>query len=582
MTRAFRYIQPLILKQLKAHTSVLQDYFSARRSTSTVKNVIPKEKHDTYKRNCLDSIVHQGIGRILMSFLRVPDQARLGAVNRTWNTLWIQTPVNLILFRILKWEELRVLANTKKAKRVTGMICTLSENVFDLNVFAKCTTKTETFLSLTRLHLYHETCDTKQGVVAPIRYNDNICNTILDITGVVQCPNLETLCITIPNTKLIILNILKNTQNHVSQSLGVCDRCEISQNMLNRLRVSKHGREHTDRVWGPIQSDLEWPGQRLSKLKVLHMEHCYGIKSLPRPLFHLSSNSLVSVRLDGCTNLQDIECLQGCTALTFISLKDCAQLYELRGLENCIQLEILDISNCIRVCSLFEISRCTELIKLVCNGCHWLNNIASVRYFQKLNEAQFGHCPSLLDVSPLSECSRLQTLDLSHGVVSDLSTLAGCVKLRHLDLSHNVNTLNLEILSKCPNLSVLDLRHCNSIFDVTYLGQCPSLQTLYLTHCENITNVVGLENARCLQRLDLDSCYCLENISMLWQCRCLRYLDLSFCECLGEIGSLSRSKSLSVLYLDHEWEFTPEVMTLSCCKSLRNIQFTGKLSECRL
>jgi internalin A len=108
----------------------------------------------------------------------------------------------------------------------------------------------------------------------------------------------------------------------------------------------------------------------------------------------------------------------------------------------------------------------------------------------------------ITDLTPLSELTNLQHLDLGNNQITDLMPLSGLTNLQILNLRDNQIT-DLTPLSKLTNLQNLYLSR-NQINDLTPLNDLTELQRLWLlsNQIDNLTPLRGLTN---LQRLGLDN-----------------------------------------------------------------------------
>ena len=95
------------------------------------------------------------------------------------------------------------------------------------------------------------------------------------------------------------------------------------------------------------------------------------------------------------------------------------------------------------------------------------------------------------DISPLSNLTHIEELNLRGNPISDISPLGAIATLQSLDLSH-CQIVNISALSQLVNLKYLQLNH-NKIRDVTALANLTSLSKLEIDH-NFITNHSPLDS----------------------------------------------------------------------------------------
>jgi hypothetical protein len=78
------------------------------------------------------------------------------------------------------------------------------------------------------------------------------------------------------------------------------------------------------------------------------------------------------------------------------------------------------------------------------------------------------------------------------------------VKLRQLELS-GTRVTDLSVLTSCPELETVDL-HSTGVGDIIALGQLRRLKTLYLYSCINVSDVSALSECSSLADLHISGC----------------------------------------------------------------------------
>ncbi len=109
-----------------------------------------------------------------------------------------------------------------------------------------------------------------------------------------------------------------------------------------------------------------------------------------------------------------------------------------------------------------------------------------------------------LDLSPLSACSQLRELDVSHSKkrIADLRPLSACQALEILNVSHT-SVSDLTPLSACGSLSKLSCSH-TSIWDLTPLAACKALKFLECSECSKVADLSPLAACVSLEVLFCD------------------------------------------------------------------------------
>jgi hypothetical protein len=124
-----------------------------------------------------------------------------------------------------------------------------------------------------------------------------------------------------------------------------------------------------------------------------------------------------------------------------------------------------------------------------------------------------------IDLSPLIDCSSLQTLSLSFNLLRtiELSPLASCTNLQELRLrSNRLQSIELSPLASCTNLLRLSLGlNQLQIMNLTPLSACTRLQILDLND----------NQLRAIELTPLSSCTGLQNLSL--ERNLLRSIDLT-------------------------------------------------------
>ena len=154
------------------------------------------------------------------------------------------------------------------------------------------------------------------------------------------------------------------------------------------------------------------------------------------------------------------------------------------------------------------------------------------------------HSTQVSDISSLSSCTGLQTLDLADTKVSDISSLTSCTGLRFLGLQ-NTQVSDISSLSNCTGLHTLGLQN-TQVSDISTLSRCTGLQVLGLQYTQ-VSDISPLSSCTGLQTLGLQHTQ-VSDISSLSRCTGLRFLDLAYTK-VSDISALSRCTGLQSLDL---------------------------------
>lgn len=88
----------------------------------------------------------------------------------------------------------------------------------------------------------------------------------------------------------------------------------------------------------------------------------------------------------------------------------------------------------------------------------------------------------ITDLSPITACKGLHTLDISNTGIVDLGPLAACTGLRTLNISGNADVTDLSPLATNGGLRSLGMRSCKSVTDLSPLAACMGLHYLDISN----------------------------------------------------------------------------------------------------
>ena len=156
---------------------------------------------------------------------------------------------------------------------------------------------------------------------------------------------------------------------------------------------------------------------------------------------------------------------------------------DITGLEYAINLRVLDLAHNSGIKSIKPLTSLTKLTQLDAGGCE-ITDIAPVRNLTNLVLLDFGrqwglrHDPQrgLVDIEPLSNLTKLRTLNLSFNRISDIKPLTNLTELTWIALNSN-QIVDVRPLANLVNLNTLFLQF-NGIVDVSPLANLLQLEEL--------------------------------------------------------------------------------------------------------
>jgi Leucine-rich repeat (LRR) protein len=278
---------------------------------------------------------------------------------------------------------------------------------------------------------------------------------------------------------------------------------------------------------------------RLTELSLIECDELRLLSGLPA--------SLCLLHLEDC-GPDDLSCLSTSALphLDTLLLKLCTQISDCAEFRTCTALRVLDLSGT-RVHNIGPLA-------VTCPQLRWLS---------------LSGCRELRDVSPLAACLRLEHLDLSRCPKLQLSVLP--VSLKSICLAGT--SLDLSALTNCENLHTLDLTHSSSLSDISPLGcapVCNSLHTITLDGCVTLTCLKALVNCTSLKILSLIECEQIRDISPLGSCTGLQRLNLRMIAFgnLQDVAILALCKDLRFLDLNAVHQVRDVSILRQACKYL--------------
>ncbi|KAF2586184.1 hypothetical protein F2Q70_00034654 [Brassica cretica] len=299
----------------------------------------------------------------------------------------------------------------------------------------------------------------------------------------------------------------QNTENlrwvDLSQSKGLLNLSGLSK-AKNLERLDLEGCTSLDALGPAIE--------KMKKLNSLNLRDCTSLKSLPEGI---NLESLKTLILSGCSNLQDFHIISESIESLYLEGSAIEQVVE--HIQSLRSLIFLNLKNCRRLrCLPNDLYKLKSLQELILSGCSALESLPPIREEMECLEILlmdgtsikqtpeticlsnlkiFSFCESSIDDStglallPFSGSSRLSDLYLANCNISRLPNnfSSSLHSLRCLCLSrNNIETLP-ESIEKLYSLLLLDLKHCRKL---TSLPVFPSnLQCLDAHGCVSLENV---------------------------------------------------------------------------------------------
>ena len=281
-----------------------------------------------------------------------------------------------------------------------------------------------------------------------------------------------------------------------------------------------------------------------TSLRYLDLSDCGKLRSIEglgtcASLQTLNIRSCKALRtVDGLGMSTSLQCLdaESTPILNFNGLRGCMSLHTLsnswgsgsniEALSSCINLRDVDLSHHVVFTtgpvpvvglSGLDFGGCGRLLRL---------NLSRNR-LTDISDSAFHNCVALrtLDLSnnPLTGSKQffaaltaLETLDLCRTGMIDLSPLADCTHLQTLLLRSCRHLVSLQGLGVCP-LQTLDLSADlygqTQLSSLDGLASCTSLESLHLHGCQHLVDIAAIASCSSLRMLCIDGCSALTDLS---------------------------------------------------------------------
>lgn len=158
-----------------------------------------------------------------------------------------------------------------------------------------------------------------------------------------------------------------------------------------------------------------------------------------------------------------------------------------------------------------------------------LSNISVLSWCTKLQTLDLSGT-TISDIKALSKCTQLEELKLFETEISDIKDLSTCTQLKELDFS-STKVSNISVLSKCTKLQVLR-SECTPVSDFSVLRSLTQLEALSLgrnaseSYMSNITPLTQLDYLH-LHSHNISSIGAFLSSAFLSSLVCLKRLELS-------------------------------------------------------
>jgi hypothetical protein len=206
--------------------------------------------------------------------------------------------------------------------------------------------------------------------------------------------------------------------------------------------------------------------------------------------------------LEGCPDgLKSLIIRNGDSIKSLESLSACKELETIHIGEHAGELETHEIHLAFYVLNLSPLSSCTRLKKLILQG------------------------SGCIDITPLSLMPLLEEIDLSICSINDISPLSHCKRLKKLNIIDNLGIEDLSPLCQCPDLEELNISDLPLIEDLSFFEEgFTKLRVLNINYLpvedlSPLTRLQNLEELNCwgipesTSLLPLAKCYKLQKFS---------------------------------------------------------------------
>lgn len=150
-----------------------------------------------------------------------------------------------------------------------------------------------------------------------------------------------------------------------------------------------------------------------------------------------------SIAIGDCRSLQNLDGLNGLTALRILYLMQCHSLENVDGPQGCISLESISLNDCTVLRGLKGLEGLPALQSLSLHGCSMLKNVDDLKGPASLKSVSFFKCTALRDVNGLQGLTGLKVLSLTR-----------CDALENLDGVKGLTTLAYLFIANSPKITL--------------------------------------------------------------------------------------------------------------------------------
>lgn len=154
--------------------------------------------------------------------------------------------------------------------------------------------------------------------------------------------------------------------------------------------------------------------------------------------------------------------------------------------------------------------------------------------FAALRKIRILNSKDLLDLSPLSSCSTLTSLELN-----------SCGNITGTDVQ------NLAPLSTCRAITKLIVDFCCKVTDISVVAHLAALEFLSVVRCRLVRDFSAIASCHALVRLYMLDVL-IDDVSPIARCSALEFLNIESCSNIVDVSPLARCQSLRCLSLHHE------------------------------
>ena len=219
----------------------------------------------------------------------------------------------------------------------------------------------------------------------------------------------------------------------------------------------------------------------------------------------------------------------------------------------------------------------TNLVSLTLRRCIGVDDLTPLSDLSKLEQLDVSYNDDIKSLAPLARLVNLRVLHLAACTkINSIYPLRGLIALEELNLARCRALNSLDGISELQKLSQVDISECSFLDDLSPIEGLPALSKLRMVRCPQISDLKFLSQGRKLISLDVSECVNLTDISALRGTHSIVTLKLQGCGRLSDIGALSNMSRLEELDLER----CTSIVDLTSLSSVYNLEKL-RLSWCR-